>query len=497
MNRFHWHLTEDQGWRLEIKMYPKLTEFGAWRGKDEANMYGGFYTQEEVREVVAYATRRFITVVPEIELPGHCGAALACYPHLACTGDVAAVPRQWGVHEDVYCAGKESTFTFLEDVLNEVLELFPSEFIHIGGDECPKTRWRACEACQRQLREADLEDEYALQSWFVGRINKFLRSKGRQLIGWDEILEGGLSPGAIVMSWRGVSGGVKAAKAGHEVIMSPTSHCYFDYRQSLKYDEPGAWYAMLPLEMVYSFDPVPPPPPEQELIQEHTHDFEDADASASDRNGIEEGPADGPSSREEDEDKFVGPVPPPPATPPQDSDSLDIDVGLDSASTGIQPMSVSGPGSPVRACEDDEEADIEEDNALEEGSVAHLNSRRDGAIGECPEEYLAAMDENGGIEDAGRQGSAPVLVGLPVRPQCPWTLDPEYAVNIKGGQANVWTEYISDEATVEYMLLPRLTALAEAVWSPPESRDWGSYLHRLKAHLPLLDARSFNYRPLG
>ncbi|BDA48591.1 beta-hexosaminidase [Coccomyxa sp. Obi] len=496
MNRFHWHLTEDQGWRLEIKAYPKLTEFGAWRGKDEANMYGGFYTQEDVREVVAYAARRFIIVVPEIELPGHCGAALACYPYLSCTGDIPHVPRQWGVHEDVYCAGKEDTFTFLQNVLREVLELFPSQYIHIGGDECPKTRWRACEACQRQLREANLEDEYALQSWFVGRINKFLRAQGRQLIGWDEILEGGLSPGAVVMSWRGVSGGVKAAKAGHEVIMSPTSHCYFDYRQSLKYDEPGAWYAMLPLEMVYAFDPVPPPPAEQEIEEEPTPDQETSEIlheSPLHSNGVEERAANGPGGQEEE---LVGPLPPAPATPPQDCDSVDIDVGLDSASTGIQPMSVSGPGSPIRAREDDGDADIEEDEP-EEGSITLATSRRGATVAECPEEYLAAMDENGGIEDASQQGSVPVLVGLPVRPQCPWTLEPEHAVNIKGGQANVWTEYISDEATVEYMLMPRLTALAEAVWSPPETRDWGSYLYRLKAQLPLLDARSFNYRPLG
>ncbi len=264
-NTFHWHLTEDQGWRIEIKKYPRLTEIGAWRegtqiGKTwqiDSVRYGGFYTQDEIREVVKYAQDRFITIVPEIEMPGHCRAALASYPGLSCTGGPFEVATRWGVEPDIYCAGNDSVFTFLEDVLTEVMELFPSKYIHIGGDEAPKVRWENCSKCQARIKNEGLKDEHELQSYFIKRIEKFLNAHGRQIIGWDEILEGGLAPNAAVMSWRGISGGIAAAKQKHYVVMSPTSHCYFDYYQGPPELEPLAIGGYLPLGKVYEYEPVP------------------------------------------------------------------------------------------------------------------------------------------------------------------------------------------------------------------------------------------------
>ncbi len=258
LNTFHWHLTDDQGWRLEIKKYPRLTEIGAWRREtmEDGQPYGGFYTQEDIREIVSYARERFISVVPEIEMPGHCQAALAAYPELSCSGGPFRVATEWGVMNDVFCAGSEATFEFLENVLNEVIDMFPGEFVHIGGDEVPKVRWKNCVRCQTRIKEEGLKDEGELQSYFIRRIEKFLNSKGRRLIGWDEILEGGLPAGAAVMSWRGTAGGIEAARGGHDVVMSPTSHCYFDYYQG-RVDEPRAIGGFLPVEKVYSFEPVP------------------------------------------------------------------------------------------------------------------------------------------------------------------------------------------------------------------------------------------------
>jgi hexosaminidase len=267
MNTFHWHLTEDQGWRIEIKKYPKLTEVGAFRketivghaGKKPAvydgKPYGGFYTQEDVRDIVAYAKSKFITVIPEIEMPGHSLAALAAYPELSCTGGPFEVGTKWGVFDNVFCAGKEETFKFLEDVLTEVIALFPGQYIHIGGDECPKTKWAKCPLCQQRIRQEGLKDEKELQSYFIRRIEKFLISKGKRLIGWDEILEGGLAPEATVMSWRGTAGGIEAAKQGHDVIMSPSKYVYLDYYQCEPEGQPLAIGGYLPLELVYSFDP--------------------------------------------------------------------------------------------------------------------------------------------------------------------------------------------------------------------------------------------------
>jgi hexosaminidase len=265
-NRFHWHLTEDQGWRIEIKKYPKLTEIGARRdstlignygtGKYDDVPHGGFYTQEEVKEIVDYAQKRSITIIPEIEMPGHSSAALAAYPEFGCFEKEYYVQSTWGIFEDIYCPSEE-TFAFLEDVLDEVMKLFPSEYIHIGGDEAPKKQWEESEIAQKVIEREGLKDEHELQSYFIGRIEQYLNSKGRQIIGWDEIMEGGLAPKATVMSWRGEKGGIEAAKMGHDVIMTPTTTNYFDYYQADKETEPIAIGGFLPLEDVYDYEPVP------------------------------------------------------------------------------------------------------------------------------------------------------------------------------------------------------------------------------------------------
>lgn len=340
MNTFHWHLTDDQGWRIEIKRYPELTRTGSRRkgtmvgrySKQEYDSipYGGFYTQEEIKDVVAYAAKRHITVVPEIEMPGHAVAAIASYPWLSCTGKQLEVERGWGVFEDVFCT-KDSVFTFLENVLDEVIPLFPGTYIHIGGDESPKTRWKACPTCQQVIKREKLKDEHELQSYFIKRIEKYVSSKGRKIIGWDEILEGGLAPNAAVMSWQGQEGGIAAARQKHPVVMSPGSHCYFDYYQASPAGEPLAIGGYVPLEKVYAFEPVP--------------------------------------------------------------DAL---------------------------------------NAEEQSCIM-------------------------------------------------------------GAQANVWTEYMLNEKHVEYMVLPRMAALAEVVWTPKEQRNETDFLVRIQKHFLLLDLLGYNY----
>jgi hexosaminidase len=287
MNYFHWHLTDDQGWRIEIKKYPNLTKVGAWRngtiigrypgtGNDNIR-YGGFYTQEQVKEIVKYANDRRITVIPEIEMPGHSSTAIASYPWLSCFANEATVilshPSQisakeqaagkkklvqetWGVFEDVFCAGNDSTFRFLQDVMNEVFVLFPSQYIHVGGDECPKNNWKRCPKCQERMKTLGLKDEHELQSYFIQRMEKYLNSKGRTLIGWDEILEGGLAPNAWVMSWRGEKGGIDAANQDHNVIMTPEKPLYLDYSQS-KNEDSLVRGGYNPLEDVYAYDPLP------------------------------------------------------------------------------------------------------------------------------------------------------------------------------------------------------------------------------------------------
>jgi hexosaminidase len=271
MNTFHWHLTEDQGWRIEIRKYPKLTEIGAWRkqtiaGRQPRNIetatfdavrHGGYYTQDDVREIVAYAKDRFITVVPEIEMPGHAVAAIASYPELGVEGSPTDVATWWGVFDNIL-SPDDSTIAFVKDVLTEVMELFPGRFVHVGGDEAAKARWKASERVQARIKDLGLKDEDEMQSWFIRQIDAFLASSGRRLIGWDEILLGGLAPGAAVMSWQGVKGGIAAARQGHDVVMAPTSHTYFDYYQSRPVEaEPLAIGGYLPLETVYGFDPVP------------------------------------------------------------------------------------------------------------------------------------------------------------------------------------------------------------------------------------------------
>jgi hexosaminidase len=332
MNVFHWHLTEDQGWRIEIKKYPKLTGIGSVRKNDDGTTYGGFYTQEQIKEVVAYAASRFVDVMPEIEMPGHSIAALAAYPELSCTGGPFEVRTVWGVSDDVYCAGKEATFAFVEDVLSEVIALFPFKYVHIGGDECPKDRWAKCPDCQKRMKSEGLKDEMQLQSYFIRRIEKFLIANNRSLVGWDEILEGGLAPEATVMSWRGEAGGIEAARQGHDVIMSPTSHCYFDFYQGDPRFEPSAIGRILPLEKVYSYEPAP----------------------------------------------------------------------------------------------------------------AELNEQQ--------------------------------------------------ASHVLGAQANVWTEYITSEKLVEYMALPRMSALAEVVWTPKAFRDYEKFTYRMERQYQRFDAMKLNYR---
>ncbi len=347
LNTFHWHLTEDQGWRLEIKQYPKLTEIGAWRKETltgrmrrtndltfDGIRHGGFYTQQDAREIVAYAKARFVNVVPEIEMPGHAMAAIAAYPELGVTGEPVEVAKTWGIFSDILNA-EPSTVQFMQNVLSEVLEIFPSRYIHIGGDEADKAKWKVNPRIQARIKELGLADEHELQSWFIRQMDTFLTKRNRRLIGWDEILEGGLAENAVVMSWRGTKGGIEAARAQHDVVMTPTTHVYLDYYQSKDQNaEPLAIGGFVPLETVYSFEPVPS------------------------------------------------------------------------------------------------------------------------------------------------------------------ELEPQYVKHVLGGQANVWTEYMPNPKKVEYMAFPRLTALAEVVWTPKEKKDYANFLVRLREHVTRLRALDVNFRPL-
>ena len=271
LNKFHWHLTEDQGWRIEIKKYPLLTEVGSRRSgtivgmqrkgatafTDDGKEYGGYYTQDQIRDVVKYAADRYIEVIPEIEMPGHGLGALTAYPWLGCTGGPYSVWTHWGISDDVYCAGKETTFEFVENVLSEVIDLFPSKFIHIGGDECPKGRWKECPLCQKRMADEDLKDENQLQSYFIHRVEKWLHDNGRELIGWDEILQGGISSSAIIMTWRDQFNGTGAVQRGNRVIMTPKWNCYFDYSQTSGPDKNEGLTNVryLPVRQVYRLDP--------------------------------------------------------------------------------------------------------------------------------------------------------------------------------------------------------------------------------------------------
>ena len=274
MNTFHWHLTDDQGWRIEIKRYPKLAELGSVRNYttlgrnsaiDDETPYSGCFTQEEAREIVRYAADRFITVIPEIDMPGHMLGALKAYPELGCTGGPYEVEGHWGVFDDILCAGREETFQFVEGVLEEIMEVFPSEYIHIGGDEAPRTRWEKCPRCQKRIADegiaddANMKAEARLQGYFTKRVERFINSRGRKLIGWDELLESDVNESATIMSWRGQEGGLVASEKGHDVIMTPTSHCYFNFYlvEPHEWGEPYAFDALIPLEKTYSFDPAP------------------------------------------------------------------------------------------------------------------------------------------------------------------------------------------------------------------------------------------------
>ena len=268
LNTLQLHLTDDQGWRLEIRKYPRLTQIGSVRQESpkpgnrnhgDGQPYGPFfYTQAQIRDLVAFAQARQVTIVPEIEIPGHFRAALAAYPEFSCTGGPFAVRTRWGIEPDILCPGNDAAVAFAKEVLSEVCELFPSRFVHIGGDEAPRDRWKTCRLCQARLKAAGLQSEAQLQTWLNHRLEEFLTGTGRRLIGWDEILEGGLTPGAAVMSWRGIRGGVAAAQAGHDVVMAPTTHCYFDYAQSKEAGEPESIGGFIPLGTVYGFDPIPP-----------------------------------------------------------------------------------------------------------------------------------------------------------------------------------------------------------------------------------------------
>lgn len=271
LNNFHWHLTDDQGWRIEIKKYPKLTEVGSKRAQTlvgnkferfpyffDGNPYGGFYTQEEIKDIVKFAEEHYVNIIPEIEMPGHATAAVTAYPNLSCFPDRPyKVIESWGVFEDIFCAGKEETYTFLEDVLTEVMDLFPSKYIHIGGDECPKTRWKECPNCQKKIKELGLKNEHELQSYLTTRIEKFLNANGRQILGWDEMLEGGLAPNAAVMSWRGESGGIAATKQKHFVIMNPEQVLYLDYNQGYSPNEPLTVGRLITVDKIYNYNPTP------------------------------------------------------------------------------------------------------------------------------------------------------------------------------------------------------------------------------------------------
>lgn len=264
LNTFHWHLTEDAGWRIQIDKYPLLTHVGAWRRGTQSNHdpasfdrlpHGGYYTKEQMRDVVAYASKRNITIIPEFDMPGHTLTVLAAYPEYSCTGGPFKVLENWGIQEDVLCAGKEETYEFIQDVLDEMLEIFPSEVIHIGGDEAPKNRWKLCPDCQAKMKKENLQNEEELQSYFVKRVGTYLQSKGRKMMGWDEILEGGLAPNAMVMSWRGEEGGIEAARMGHEVVMAPNVFLYLDYYQGVPEEEPLNIWGDVPLRRVYEYEP--------------------------------------------------------------------------------------------------------------------------------------------------------------------------------------------------------------------------------------------------
>ncbi|MEA2016569.1 MAG: beta-N-acetylhexosaminidase [Actinomycetota bacterium] len=257
LNRFHWHLTDDQGWRIEIKKYPELIKTGAYRKQKDGSIYGGYYSKEEIKKVISYADKLHIEIIPEIEMPGHSRAAIASYPELSCRGEKIYISNKWGISENVFCAGKENVFEFLENVLSEVIDLFPGEYVHIGGDECPKERWKNCSDCQRRIEQEGLRDEYEMQSYFIKRIISYLKNRGKKAIGWDEIMEGGLAKDAILMIWRGdgIDTGKKAVALGNDIIYCPNPICYLDWKQTST-DKRGA-FGVTTIGKIYDYEPVP------------------------------------------------------------------------------------------------------------------------------------------------------------------------------------------------------------------------------------------------
>ncbi|KAF6256580.1 hypothetical protein COO60DRAFT_1702275 [Scenedesmus sp. NREL 46B-D3] len=447
-----------------------------------AAYHGGYYSTADVAAVVAYAAERCIQVVPEVELPGHCCAALAAYPNLSCTGKVTAVSTHWGIHEDVYCAGNEDVFSFLGSVLDQVVGQFPCQYVHIGGDEVPKLRWEGCNKCQARMRQEGLSSEAELQSWFVRRVSKMLAARGRRLIGWDEILEGGLAEGATVMSWRGNVGGIIAAKSGHDVIMTPTSHCYFDYKQAPSSCEPGAWYACLPLQVVYQYDPIPSPWPDAAAAAAP----EDCDDSGSE--GMQLGSPGGSGEHP--------------------SAAASMSAGGSVSKAGDEDAEMTDPDSAATAGIQQRGSSSERLLVAAGGAAVDVAGAAAAAgphfPGNPPGDALTSLLPAASAADASPAApSAPAAAAAPAGNSGSSSRDgmlrlsEDEAAHILGSQANLWCEYVQDEETAEYMLLPRLAALAESVWTPVSMKDWGCFSSRLQEHLPLLQQLGYKYRPLS
>ncbi len=496
-NTFHWHLTEDQGWRIEIKKYPALTMYGAWRkgtiigrypGTGNTNTeHGGFYTQEEIKDVVAYAAERHITIIPEIEMPGHSSAALASYPKLGCTGGPYKVQETWGVFEEVFCAGNDETFTFLQDVLDEVIQLFPSKLVHIGGDECPKESWKKCAKCQARIKNEGLKDEHELQSYFIRRIEKYLNARGRNIIGWDEILEGGLAPNAAVMSWRGEEGGIEAAKQKHNVVMTPGSHCYFDHTQS-RMEDSVTIGGYTTVDKVYSYDPVP-----KELGAEFAPYILGAQGNVwteymnnprkveymifprmlalSEVLWTPKDKKDWPNF----ENRMV-----------QHFDWLNK-AGINYSKAWYDLQVQVKPGTKPGTI------NVHLASRKKDGLIKHqFQTRVEEALqGPRTNTELLLLNEKG--ETTQTIGGYTTVDKVYSYDPVPKELGAEFAPYILGAQGNVWTEYMNNPRKVEYMIFPRMLALSEVLWTPKDKKDWPNFENRMVQHFDWLNKAGINY----
>eukprot|EP00877_Chromochloris_zofingiensis_P000458 jgi/Chrzof1/10412/UNPLg00336.t1 len=427
-----------------------------------------------------------------------------CVRRHAGTEEVTEVPTHWGIHEDVYCAGKEEVFQFLEQVLTEVIDLFPYQYIHIGGDECPKARWEQCPLCQKRMMEEGLENENELQSWFIKRMSKFLTARGKKFIGWDEILEGGLADGATVMSWRGIMGGVVAAKGGHDVIMTPTSHCYFDYRQAASSSEPGAWYALLPLSTVYEYDPIPgmSPPPQHHL---------QAAAAAEDDIMPHEPEEQEESGQEQEQDQQQQ------SQPQQQQNSQQYEQAGQHSQQQVHEAGSTGPSQPDDFNHHHQQQQQQQQQQEQEDPSGHgtADATADVAGGDADtatvvsvpmspvttrSQSIAASVEDMEVVGPAANDSNDGVSNMPPLADTSRVdltrLSPEEESRILGGQANLWTEYVPDATTAEYMLLPRLCAMSEALWSPNSVKNWDGFIERLRPNLELLGHLGYRYRPL-